>query len=221
MRLHISKGGQSLSPILEKKYGNQDWFSHIQSYLINRHDQIQQRLLTSFRYVECHPRNAATFSYEYASLLRDIGSVFSSFLDSIIKLSSFKKGKLNINDYCEFLMNEVDFIEEICAEINAEYDQRYLFPFHCIKKFNPHWWRAYNNVKHSDIENLQDGCLGNVLYGFASLSILKNLSVWTKFNTIFQIGIHRKFEIDNDTLWNNYVFPVNGYKNHHHLFNLK
>jgi hypothetical protein len=207
MRLDISQGWHSISPILEKKYGNQGWFHRIQIYLLNRHSQIEQRLLTSFNYVELHPKNATSFSYEYSSLLRDIGSVFSSFLDSIMKSSSFKKGKLNINDYCEFLIKEVDDIEEICTEINAEYDQRYLFPFHCIKKFNPHWWDAYNNVKHTDIENLEDGCLGNVLYGFASLSILKNLSVWTKLNAIFEIGVHQKLKVDNDTLWKNHVFP--------------
>lgn len=208
MRLDISHGWHSLSPVLEKKYGNQDWFTRIQIYLVNRHEHIQQRLLRIFRYVELHPKNATTFSYEYSSLLRDIGSVFGSFLDNIMKSASpSTKGRLNINNYCEFLTSEVDDIDKICAEINAEYNQRYLFPFHCIKKFNPHWWDAYNNVKHTDIENLQDGCLGNVLYGFASLSILKNLSVWTKFNQIFEIGVHRDFKVDNDTLWKNYVFP--------------
>jgi len=208
MRLDIFQGFKGISPILEKKYGNQGWFLRIQIYLLSRHSQIRQRLLTSFNYVELHPKNATSFSYEYSSLLRDIGSVFSSFLDSIIKLSSFKKGRLNINDYCEFLIKEVDDIEEICARIYAEYDQRYFFPFHCIRKFNPYWWDAYNNVKHTDIENLKDGCLGNVLYGFASLSILKNLSHRTMFDKIFEIGVPQKLEVDNDTLWKNYVFPV-------------
>jgi hypothetical protein len=87
--------------------------------------RIQQRLLTSFDCVELHPKNAMSFSYEYSSLLRDIGSVFSSFLDSIVKLSKFRRGKLNINDYCAFLIKEVDGIEEICVEINAEYVRAY------------------------------------------------------------------------------------------------
>ncbi len=208
MRLHISQGWHSLSPTLALKYQNQEWFHRIQTYLINRHEQIQQRFLTSFRYVECHPQNTATYSYEYASLLRDIGSVFSSFLTSIIKMSSFKKGKLNINDYCTFLVREIEGVEEICAEMDAEYKQRYLFPFHCISKFTPQWWNAYNNVKHTDIENLEDGCLGNVLYGFASLSILKNLSIWTKFSGIFEIGVHQKYKVDSETLWKDYVFPL-------------
>ena len=209
MRHDIYSGWHSLSPVLEKKYGKQDWFNRIQTYLINRHDQIQQRLMTSFRYVECHPDNSTTFSYEYASLLSDIGSVFGSFLDNVIRLASpSTKGELNINNYCDFLCREVDDIEEICATINAEYDQRLLFPFHCIKKFNPHWWDAYNNVKHADIEKLQDGCLGNALYGFASLCVLKNLSVWTKFNAVLKIGVYRDLKVDNETLWRNYVFPI-------------
>ena len=209
MRLKVSSGWHSLGAVLEEKYGKQDWFKRNQTYLINRVGQIQDRLLTSFRYVECHPNNSATYSYEYASLLRDIGSVFGSFLDNAIKSTSpSAKGKLDINDYCEFLCREVDDIEEICATMDANYDQRLLFPFHCITKFSPHWWNAYNNVKHSDVENLQDGCLGNVLYGFASLCILKHLSVWTKFNAIFEIGLYQDFKVDNETLWRNYVFPI-------------
>jgi hypothetical protein len=209
MRLDVFSGVlHSLSPVLENKYGKQEWFKRIQAYLINRHDQIQNRLLTSFRYVECHPNNSSTYSYEYASLLRDIGSVFGSFLDNAIKSTSSAKGELNINSYCEFLCREVDDIEKICVTMNANYDQRLLFPFHCIRKFNPHWWDAYNNVKHADIENLQDGCLGNVLYSFASLCILKNLSVWTKFNAIFEIVVYQDFKVDKETLWRNYVFPI-------------
>ncbi|MCJ7559290.1 hypothetical protein MUO79_01565 [Candidatus Bathyarchaeota archaeon] len=209
MRLDISSGWHSLGPILQKKYGKQDWFNRIQIYLINRHAQIQQRLLISFNYVDFHPKNATTFSYEYASLLRDIGSVFGSFLDNLIKSAlPATKGELNINNFCAFLCNEVDFIEEICAEMEAEYNQRYLFPFHNIKKITPHWWKAYNNIKHTDIENLQDGCLSNILYGFASLSVLRNLSIWTKFNTIFEIGVHRDLKVDNETLWRDYVFPI-------------
>jgi len=211
MRLYISRGWGSLSAILEKKYGNQDWFNRIKFYLNDRHYHIQERLLTSFRYVELNPKNALSFSYEYSSLLRDIGGVFGSFLDKFIRSASpspSTKGELNINNYLEFLDSEVDGIEEICAEMEAEYDQRYLFPFQGIGKSIPNWWKAYNNVKHTDIEKLQDGCLTNVLYGFASLSILENLVDASAYNRIFQIGVHHDFTVDKTILWNNYVFPL-------------
>lgn len=209
MGLHISRGWRSLGAILEKKYGNQDWFNRIKFYLIDRHYHVQERLLTSFRYVELDPKNALSFSYEYSSLLRDIGGMFGSFLDKFIRSASpSTKGKLNINNYLEFLDSEVDDIEKICAEMEADYDRRYLFPFHGIGKSIPNWWKAYNNVKHTDIEKLQDGGLTNVLYGFASLSILENLVDARAHNKIFRIGLHQDFTVDETILWNNYVFPL-------------
>ena len=45
----------------------------------------------SFRYVECDRDNSYTFSYEFGSILRDIGSIFGSVLDTLVRNSENRK----------------------------------------------------------------------------------------------------------------------------------
>jgi hypothetical protein len=75
------------------------------------------------RYVDVHYENSNTFSYEFASILRDCGSVFSSVLDASIKGSAFTdKEKTNIADYKSFLKAQ-DNTDEIWTNIGVQYKE--------------------------------------------------------------------------------------------------
>lgn len=167
---------------LQKKYKDNDWFNGVLGYFFIRYYPIETRVLDAMRYVELAPANASTFSYEFGSILRDIGSTFSSILDKIVRNTREKpKIEFNISDYLKFLIREVDDIELLGAQLRCPYSKNMVFPFNQIKhkdslwKDKLLWWQPYNNLKHSEIDNLPDGSLSNIVYGMASLAILYDL----------------------------------------------
>jgi len=78
-------GWERVECAIYKHFSKEPWYYDITSYLFQRYSSIEMRLMETFRYVACHPRNKNTFSYEYASILRDAGSVFSSVLDRLVR----------------------------------------------------------------------------------------------------------------------------------------
>ncbi len=152
------------------------------SYLRLRYTQIETRLMDTSRYVEIESHNKFTFSYEYSSLLRDIGSAFSSVMDKFVEKTSQKSendiSSSNISNYTEFLINEIPKVEKIGLRLEYRFkNNNYVFPFWSIKKETLsrnklHWWEPYNKIKHSEIDNLSQGCLEHVIYGMATLAVL-------------------------------------------------
>ena len=205
------RGWSYLKSYLYEKYHREEWFDEIVDYLHNRYWPIQERFFATFRYVDLHPRNASVFSYEYASLLRDIGSVFSSALESLVReVSSDTRDRYDIMDYRRFLVNEVQNIENVSVELQVDVERNILTPFHGISDPSKRisWWDAYNSVKHSDIHRFEDGCLSNVLYGFASIAVIYQLVHETgPGQRAFLIGFHH-WLVDRATLERDYVFPI-------------
>lgn len=134
-------------------------------------------MIETFRYVACHPNNRNTFSYEYASILRDAGSVFGSVMDRLVRETSSVSGQLDIRKYREWLRSEVENIHSLAAEINYPLAERVLLPFLTLKDENGRleWWNAYNELKHSDIDKFQVGNFENALNSVAALAILVTL----------------------------------------------
>jgi len=163
---------------LHSKYGTNDWFNEVLGYLIIRYYPAETRILDTLRYVELHPKNKETFSYEFGSIIRDIGSIFSSILDTLVRNTTTEyQDTYDIRNYRQFLIKEIKDIELVGVQINSPFVYNLILPFDNIKdtKTRLDWWDAYNNLKHSEIENYQDGCLTNVVYGMASLAILYTL----------------------------------------------
>jgi len=178
----LYSGFESCKHQLYSKYEKEPWFVEVLGYFTIRYPPIEARIVDTFRYVEFAPKNASTFSYEFGSVLRDIGSVVSSILDKLTRNTAKKPtGRYDITDYLKFLIRDVKAIELIGVELNCPFRQRMVFPFYRIAdakilwKDRLMWWTPYNNLKHSEINNLSDGCLTNVVYGTASLAILYKL----------------------------------------------
>lgn len=182
-----------LNNIFEQKWGTEPWFKDIVPYMISRYFSIEERLIDTFRYVEPHPNNRLTFSYEYSSILRDTGSVFDSIMRRLLEgiQYPFSRKEYNIIDYRKFLGEyivplQVSFniplkIESVAVGLNSFSATRFLMPFSSLendfKKSEKDydkidWWNAYNNVKHSDIDRITDGNLVNCLNSVAALGIL-------------------------------------------------
>lgn len=164
----------SCSEVLKAKYGKNSWFNQTLNYLSIRYQPIEDRILDALRYVELAPANALTFSYEFSSTVKDIGGTFSSVLDKLVRNKNQKQvQEYDMKDYRNFLINEVENIDLIGAQLATAFPGSMVLPFAEIKKPSRiKWWNAYNNLKHSEMDNLADGCLSNVVYGMASLAIL-------------------------------------------------
>ena len=169
-----------------KKHRAQEWHKEITKYLIRRYSPIVNRINNTIRYVEIDPVNYLTFSYEYASLLRDIGGSFSSIMDSFLKGLNIKPkygGLYNVLDYRDFLFNKIEDFDRVGVILSNTVKENMIFPFEDFvekKKITAEWWKAYNDVKHTEIYSLQKGCLSNVLYGFSALTILFDSLILSK-----------------------------------------
>ena len=159
-------------------YDTEEWFIEARKYLNKRFPPILNKLLNIFRYVELDPFNALSFSYEFSSLLRDIGGTFSSVLDYMVKGHNnlSREQRLNIDSYRIFLNDEINNLEGIAIYLNVDFDEKIIFPFEGFsnEQILSVWWNAYNDVKHLDIYTIKKGCLSNVLYSFSALSVLQD-----------------------------------------------
>ena len=187
----MSKGVQKIpgwsrvSCMLMSNFGKESWYHAVQSYCLQRYHSLETRMIDSFRFVECHPRNRNTFSYEYSSILRDAGSVFSSIMDRLVRETVSSSGELDITAYREWLRNleipcvgkKIEKIWFISVDLNYPLESRTILPFFEFKEEDGRlqWWNAYNKVKHSDIENYDFGNLENALNSVGAIAILSAL----------------------------------------------
>jgi hypothetical protein len=86
------------------KYFQNDWHKQTVNYLNLRYPQIASKVSECFRYVDLDPENKDVFSYEFSSIIRDIGGVFSSTLDTFLTGVNFPKDKkyYNITHFSDF-----------------------------------------------------------------------------------------------------------------------
>jgi hypothetical protein len=165
-----------------------EWYIEAFEYLKERRTFVQKRFIECMRYVDVHSENSDTFSYEFASILRDCGSVFSSVLDAMIKGSAFTaKNKTNIGDYESFLKAQDDTVYLYSVHFRSRFPYGLILPLYSLKNnHHPKWWLAYNKVKHSEYDAYQFGNLGNATTALASLLILETIfgrprsdEIWT------------------------------------------
>jgi len=184
-----------LRHLILHKFSSESWYSELSAYISQRYDSIEQRTIDTFRYVDCHPANSKTFSYEFASILRDAGSTFSSVMDKLVRHSLTVPSTriLSIGDYVEWLQNLEPKIHLASAELAYPLTERLLVPFRALGEADTTivWWKAYNDVKHSDIDKYKEGSLENALNSVAGLAVLYALAgSWATTMKLFRkIGI--------------------------------
>ena len=162
--------------VLFDKFKEEQWFTEVLSYMMIRYDSIESRMIETFRYVDCNPANYGVFSYEYASILRDVGSIFGSIMDTLVRKSDVipRKNEYDIRDYRKWLINEIENIHFISVGLNYPIQNRILAPFYRIndehKKLK--WWTAYNKIKHHRSTRYQRANLRNTLNAVAGLFVM-------------------------------------------------
>jgi hypothetical protein len=179
---------------LWNKYKGQDWFEFANNYCFNRFKIIESRFFDATRYVEIHTDNRATFSYEFASILRDCGSTFGSVMDAFVKGTNAGKPETNTNiaEYRKFLFEQIKDIHRISIQIRPLFPKGMVLPYEDIKSINdsPKWWDAYNDVKHNEYENFKSGNLENCVKALAALVLLGFYGSWFRSDQLFvNVGI--------------------------------
>jgi hypothetical protein len=160
---------------------SESWANEPREYLQRAQRDIISRFQGSFRFVALRPENAETFSYEFASLLRDAGSAFASFSDAVIQGLGTKKSKwLTIKDYFDFYTGYVPdlskkFIDVAIVEHGHEYRLQPFWEWDHQPK-GPNWWCAYNDVKHSEYKNSKQGNLRNATNAIAAVEMVLRLA---------------------------------------------
>ena len=121
---------RGLKASLATKLDKEIWYRQSYGYFTLRYHPIERRLAETFRYVELAPQNAETFSYEFASILRDIGGVFGSILDKLVRNKTQKlDGRFDISDYLTFLNEEVEDIKSVGCQLYSAFEKNMVFPF--------------------------------------------------------------------------------------------
>jgi hypothetical protein len=164
---------------LRKKFHGQDWLSYAQAYFLSRFPSVEARLQTSFRFVDLHTENSKAFSYEFASILRDAGSIFGSIADVLAKGCNGVPSheRYDFGDYRIFLLKHIPDIYKKTVQMRSCFPKGIVVPFDALEMPNgtPEWWHAHNKIKHQDYEEYRLGNLENCVEAVSALAVLGHL----------------------------------------------
>jgi hypothetical protein len=162
-----------------------DWFNKACSYASARYNAVSKRLIDTFRYVELHNDNRLVYSYEYSSILRDCGSIFSSVMDALVRGSKFTISKkiTDFGDYKRFLLSEIPDLN--FKSLKLRYSSTgLLIPFYKINE-TPLWWTAYNKVKHNEHNMFCEGNLENCVNFVGGIALIGFEMKWFLSDQLF------------------------------------
>jgi hypothetical protein len=171
------------------------WYIEAWEYLKERRTFVQKRFIECTRYVEVHCENCNTFSFEFASILRDCGSVFGSVLDAMIKGSAFRSRRTTtIANYKSFLKAQDDRAYLYSVHFRSRFPNGLILPLYFLKSTgSPKWWLAYNKVKHSEYDEYRSGSLGDAATALAALVVLETFfgrpitdEIWTNIGSRYE-----------------------------------
>ena len=174
--------------ILWNKYKEQGWFESANQYCFHRFNIVESRLLTASRYVEINTHNRNTFSYEFASIIRDCGSIFTSTMDAFVKgTKATAKSETYFSDYRNFLCREITNIDKISLQIRPCFPSGLIVPYEGLEIPTgvPIWWNAYNHVKHNEHEEFRWGNLENCVVAISALALLGFYMSWFRSDQLF------------------------------------
>jgi hypothetical protein len=193
----IIDGQRNILTGFYQDHHEKEWYIRASEYLRERRTFVQKRFIECTRYVDVHSGNSETFSYEFASILRDCGSVFSSVLDAMIKGLTPGKKQTTIADYKSFLKTQDDTVYLYSVHYRSRFPDGLILPLYSLKNSKaPGWWDAYNEVKHSEYDAYRSGNLGNATTALASLVILETMLIckmrsdelWTNIGLQYEEG---------------------------------
>lgn len=182
------------SNTLAVKFQNASWATELSNYLAQKYRQIEDRLAKTLDFVAPARENRDTFSYEFASILRDTGSAFGSTMDELVRRTTTKpKKRYDFNDYRRFLIDSIPNIHMRVVAVNALFPL-IIMPFSALRdsqKGQPKWWRAYTAIKHSEVKQHKEGNLSNTFGSVAALAIIGNqMGAFVRTDMFVNVGVN-------------------------------
>lgn len=151
-----------------------EWVKRHADHLRIRYLAIFARFRESLRYVDLDPRNGSTFSYEYASILRDSGSAFGAFCEELVLSrpdSKPRPSRPTVGDFYRLLISYDTDLPFSFTDVPQLGHAGRLQPFlRWTANQSPSWWEAHNKAKHTN--NAYLGCLGYATNAVAALNVL-------------------------------------------------
>ena len=179
--------------LLWNKYKAQEWFEAASSYSSTRFMAVENRFLIASRYVDIHRDNSNTFSYEFATILRDCGSIFGSLMDALLRGSNtVNKAESNFGDYRGYLRKEIPDIHKRTVQVRPRFPSGVVVRFEGLQQRTgvPKWWDTYNRIKHSEYDEFRSGNLENCVTALSALALLGFLMSWFVSDQLFvNVGI--------------------------------
>ena len=184
---------------LRDKFGHEEWFLRAASYWESRFRAVQGRLVATFRYVEFHAGNRDAFSYEFASILRDAGSIFGSVADAVTRGAGVaskrrRADEYSFPDYRHFLLGQDPDLPRRTVDLRPLFPASVVVPFEELtdRRGIPRWWDAYNGVKHREYDEFPRGNLENSVTAVCALALLGNLMATFVSDDLFvNVGVVR------------------------------
>ncbi|MBY5973003.1 hypothetical protein KUV28_11630 [Ferrimonas balearica] len=123
-------------------------------------------------FVDISERNFSTYSNWFAKLLLLTGSEVDVVAKKLCELDAPEQPRSNILDYQATLTGRFPGMHEV--EVGLPKFSIAIKPWSEWEKpsTSPGWWRAYNQVKHSRIEQFHLANLENVLFAYSGLLVL-------------------------------------------------
>lgn len=135
---------------------------------------LENKLITTFNFVELCDNNLSTYSNEYASLIQSIGSELDEFFKVYCSFPLHERK--TISDYANYLFQNEPSITNV--EILISEKKYSIIPFSSWNLSCPSkslsWWQAFDNIKHSRTAHFSDASLNNVLNILGALFILES-----------------------------------------------
>ena len=155
----------------EAKYWN--YYQHIESKFMN---------VSSFVYFD--KANFNVYSYEFVSLLQNIGAE----IDVLFKQICGYPGKRDVLHSYPNIKDE---------KVNVSYFDIQIQPFGELET-SMKWWKSYNMIKHDRLGNISEANLENVLSALAALFLLERhlLSILIDDNTYVLLKPSSIFKIE-------------------------
>ena len=181
------------------------WFTEVSDYVETRYDSLTNRFSRTLHFVTPNKENSNVFSYEFASILRDTGSVFDSSIKRIILMAELDY-KTNIHGYLQFLRKyepQLSYIRVTFLHYGGQ-----IYPFRPTEKSEiPAWWNAYNCIKHEEVTHMDQGNFRNALQGLAALGILKQSMGRSRELNIFKIPSYPFYKTQTEYYLEFFEYP--------------
>jgi hypothetical protein len=163
--------------VIRARYSNRPDFPKVERYVWGRYPALRGRYLNTQPYVRLHRENHATFSDEFAGILRDTGAVFGSAMDEMLRVAQQSpSGQTKWEHYSKFLLAEIPDLQRHSIHVRALHPSGLLLPFGDMTATSPpSWWTAHNKVKHVDAMEYRLGNLQHCLNAVGALALLGHL----------------------------------------------